>query len=57
MPERGAKVPMPRLAELTLRGLEYFTWPLRLDDYLELISPLWSAKSCVAGSSGCIEGL
>ncbi len=33
---------MPRLAELTLRGLEYFTWPLRLDDYLELISPLWS---------------
>ena len=33
---------MPRVAELTLRGLEYFTWPLRLDDYLELISPLWS---------------
>ena len=42
MPERGARVPMPRLAELALRGLEYLTWPLQLDDYLELISPLWS---------------
>jgi ferredoxin-NADP reductase len=44
MPERGARVAMPRIAELTLRGLEYFTWPLQLDDYLELISPLWSTK-------------
>jgi stearoyl-CoA 9-desaturase NADPH oxidoreductase len=44
MPERGASVAMPRLAQLTLRGLEYFTWPLQLDDYLELISPLWSTK-------------
>ncbi len=44
MPERGAKVQMPRVAELVLRGLEYFTWPLDLDDYLELISPLWSTK-------------
>jgi stearoyl-CoA 9-desaturase NADPH oxidoreductase len=44
MPERGASVRMPRIAELTLRGLEYFTWPLQLDDYLELISPLWSTK-------------
>ncbi len=44
MPERGAQVRMPRLAELALRGLEYFTWPLQLDDYLELISPLWSTK-------------
>jgi ferredoxin-NADP reductase len=44
MPERGAQVPMPRLAQLALRGLEYFTWPLQLDDYLELISPLWSTK-------------
>jgi stearoyl-CoA 9-desaturase NADPH oxidoreductase len=33
---------MPRVAKLALRGIEYFTWPLRLDDYLELISPLWS---------------
>jgi ferredoxin-NADP reductase len=44
MPEQGARVQMPRLAELVVRGLEYFTWPLDLDDYLELISPLWSTK-------------
>jgi ferredoxin-NADP reductase len=44
MPEKGAKVQMPRLAEYVIRGLEYFTWPLNLDDYLELISPLWSTK-------------
>ena len=44
MPEKGAKVQMPRLAEYVFRGLEYFTWPLDLDDYLELISPLWSTK-------------
>jgi ferredoxin-NADP reductase len=35
---------MPRVAGLVLQGLEYFTWPLQLDDYLELISPLWSTK-------------
>ncbi len=44
MPERGTKVAMPRAAQLALRGLEYFTWPLRLDDYLELITPLWSTN-------------
>ncbi len=44
MPEQGARVQMPRVAQLVLRGLEYFTWPLDLDDYLELISPLWSTR-------------
>jgi ferredoxin-NADP reductase len=44
MPETGAKVQMPRLAEYVVRGIEYFTWPRPLDDYLELISPLWSTK-------------
>jgi stearoyl-CoA 9-desaturase NADPH oxidoreductase len=44
MPERGSQVPMPRLARLVFQGLEYFSWPLRLDDYLELISPLWSTE-------------
>jgi ferredoxin-NADP reductase len=44
MPEKGAKVQMPKFAEYVVRGLEYFTWPLDLDDYLELISPLWSTK-------------
>jgi stearoyl-CoA 9-desaturase NADPH oxidoreductase len=44
MPERGTQVQMPRVGRLVLRGLAYFTWPLRIDDYLELISPLWSTE-------------
>jgi hypothetical protein len=44
MPERGTPVQMPRAAQMVLRGLEYFTWPLRLDDYLEPITPLWSTN-------------
>src|SRR6195952_4024787 len=44
MPERGTQVQMPRAAQLMLRGLEYFTWPLKLDDYLGLITPLWSTN-------------
>ena len=44
MPERGTQVKMPRAAHLVLRGLAYFTWPLDLDDYLELITPLWSTN-------------
>jgi hypothetical protein len=35
---------MPRAAQLVLRGFEYFTWPLKLDDYLGLITPLWSTN-------------
>jgi stearoyl-CoA 9-desaturase NADPH oxidoreductase len=42
VPEQGTQVQMPRTASLLLRGLEYFTWPLKLDDYLGLITPLWS---------------
>jgi stearoyl-CoA 9-desaturase NADPH oxidoreductase len=44
MPERGKQVQLPTAARLLLRGLGYFTWPLRIDDYLELISPLWSVE-------------
>src|SRR3982074_3669411 len=44
MPERGTQVQMPRGAKVLLRGLEYFTWPLKLDDYLGLITPLWSTN-------------
>src|SRR4051812_50031425 len=44
MPERGTQLQMPRAAQMVLRGLEYFTWPLKLDDYLELIAPLWSTN-------------
>lgn len=35
---------MPPVARAVLKGLEYFTWPLRIDDYLALISPLWSTE-------------
>lgn len=44
MPERGKQVALPGLARLVVRGLGYFTWPLRIDDYLELITPLWSVE-------------
>src|ERR1700712_4988343 len=44
MPEQGTQVQMPRGAKVLLRGLEYFTWPLKLDDYLGLITPLWSTS-------------
>ena len=44
MPERGTQVALPGLARLLVRGLGYFTWPLRIDDYLELITPLWSVE-------------
>lgn len=27
---------------MAVRGLQYFTWPLKIDDYLSLINPLWS---------------
>ncbi len=42
MPERGARVRMPPVARLAIKGLQYFTWPLQIDDYLQLINPLWS---------------
>ena len=44
MPERGSEVALPGLARLLVRGLGYFTWPLKIDDYLELITPLWSVE-------------
>ncbi|MCF8589997.1 ferredoxin reductase [Gordonia liuliyuniae] len=42
MPERGTRVDMPPAAKLAMKGLGYFTWPLKIDDYLALINPLWS---------------
>ena len=44
MPERGTQVVLPGWARLAVRGLGHFTWPLRIDDYLELITPLWSVE-------------
>jgi len=44
MPERGTAVRLPPAASAVLRVVEYFTSPLRPDDYLELINPLWSTR-------------
>ena len=44
MPERGTAVRLPPAASAVLRIVEYFTSPLRPDDYLELINPLWSTR-------------
>jgi ferredoxin-NADP reductase len=44
MPERGSAVQLPPLARVILRVVEAFTSPLRPDDYLELINPLWSTR-------------
>ena len=44
MPERGTAVQVPPLARAVLRVVEAFTSPLRPDDYLELINPLWSTR-------------
>jgi ferredoxin-NADP reductase/ferredoxin len=44
MPERGLT---PTLSPLGRRALDLvgsFTWPLRPDDYLELVNPLWSTR-------------
>ena len=35
---------LPPLARAALRVVSYFTSPLRPDDYLELINPLWSTR-------------
>jgi ferredoxin-NADP reductase len=37
-------VRLPPLARVALRVVESFTSPLRPDDYLELINPLWSTR-------------
>jgi stearoyl-CoA 9-desaturase NADPH oxidoreductase len=44
VPERGSVVRLPPLARVVLRVVEAFTSPLRPDDYLELINPLWSTR-------------
>ncbi len=44
MPERGAAPTVPALGRRALRLAGSFTWPLRPDDYLELINPLWSTR-------------
>jgi stearoyl-CoA 9-desaturase NADPH oxidoreductase len=42
--ERGATPDLPRPQRVLLRALKAFSSPLQLDDYLELVNPLWSTR-------------
>src|SRR5213080_1402247 len=44
MAERGAAPAVPLAGRRALSLLRSFTHPLRPDDYLELINPLWSTR-------------
>jgi ferredoxin-NADP reductase len=44
MAERGAQPPVPRGRRLFLKAVHHLFKPLRPDDYLELINPLWTTK-------------
>jgi stearoyl-CoA 9-desaturase NADPH oxidoreductase len=44
MAERGAEPPVPRGRQLFLRAVRHLFSPLRPDDYLEMINPLWTTK-------------
>lgn len=44
MAERGAQPPVPRGRRLFLRAVRQLFSPLRPDDYLEMINPLWTTK-------------
>jgi ferredoxin-NADP reductase len=44
MAERGAEPAVPRGRRLFLRAVRHLFNPLRPDDYLEMINPLWTTK-------------
>jgi len=44
MPERGTPVQMSPLTKGVLRVVELFTSPLKPDDYISLINPLWTTE-------------
>ena len=44
MAERGAEPPVPRGRRLFLRAVRHLFSPLRPDDYLEMVNPLWTTK-------------
>jgi ferredoxin-NADP reductase len=44
MAERGAQPPVPRGRRLFLKAVHHLFKPLRPDDYLEMINPLWTTK-------------
>jgi stearoyl-CoA 9-desaturase NADPH oxidoreductase len=44
MAEKGAPPKVPRLQQAAFRAVRAFTTPLQIDDYVELINPLWSTR-------------
>ncbi|ULE34682.1 ferredoxin reductase [Mycobacterium sp. IDR2000157661] len=44
MAERGAEPPVPRGRRMFLRAVRHLFNPLKPDDYLEMINPLWTTK-------------
>ncbi len=44
MPEKGARPTVHPLQERVLKALSSLSSPLQVDDYLELINPLWSTR-------------
>lgn len=44
MAERGARPPVPRGRRLFLKAIRGLFRPLRPDDYLEMVNPLWTTK-------------
>lgn len=44
MAERGAQPPVPRGRRLFLKAVRHLFSPLKPDDYLEMVNPLWTTK-------------
>lgn len=44
MAERGAQPPVPRGRRLVLKAVQHLFKPLKPDDYLEMVNPLWTTK-------------
>ncbi len=44
MAERGATPDVPKVRKWALRAVRHLFSPLKPDDYLEMINPLWTTK-------------
>ena len=44
MAEKGIAPKVPRLQQAAFRAVRAFTTPLQIDDYIEMINPLWSTR-------------
>src|SRR5699024_7338799 len=44
MAERGARPPVHPVRKMMLRAVRHLFTPLRPDDYLEMINPLWTTR-------------